>query len=72
MPAGEGEEALLARGAMCQIGLQDAFDRARRLLFRHVAIEFAAERRVRSETAADIDVIALDRIGILACLDLAG
>ena len=57
---------------MREIALQHALDGARRILGLDVAIDLAAERGVRPETAADIDVIALDRIGVLADLDLAG
>ena len=57
---------------MREIGLQDAFDRLRRILGLHVAIELAPERGVGPEAAADQDVIALDRIGVLAVLHLAG
>ena len=45
---------------------------ARRVLRRDVAIELAAERGVRPEAAADQNVIALDRIVVLARLNLAG
>ena len=57
---------------MREIGLQDALDRLRRILRLHVAVKLAAERGVWSEAAADQDVIALDRIGVLAVLHLAG
>src|SRR5208282_1670134 len=72
VPACKGEKGLLARRAMRQIGLQDALDRARRLLRGNVTIELAAKDRVRSETAANKNVIALDGIGVLVRLDLAG
>ncbi len=70
--AREGEEALLRRRAMREIGLEHALDRARRVLRLDVAIELAAERRLRAEAAADQHVIALDRIGVLVHLHLAG
>ena len=37
-----------------------------------VAIEFAAERGIGAEAAADQDVIALDRVALLGLLHLAG
>ncbi len=55
---------------MGEIAFEHAFDDARRVLRLHVAINLAAERRVRAEAAADIDVIAFDLL--LAILDLAG
>ena len=55
---------------MGEIAFQHAFDDARRILCLHVTIDFAAERRVRAEAAADIDVIAFDLL--FAILDLAG
>ena len=66
MAAREGEEAFLARGAVREIGLEDALDGLRRVLRLHVAIELAAERGIGPEAAADQDVIALDRVALLA------
>ena len=72
MPARESEERFFRRGAVREIGFEDARDRGRRLLGDDVAVELAAERRVRPEAAADQDVIALARVVILVRLDLAG
>src|SRR6185312_3635429 len=72
VPPRKAEEALVRRGAMREIGLEDAFDRARRLVGRDVAVERAADRGVRPEAAADQHVIALDRISLLFRLHLAG
>ena len=55
---------------MGEIAFEHAFDDARRILCLHVAIDLAAEGRVRTETAADVHVIAFDLL--LAILDLAG
>ena len=65
MPAGEGEEGLVGRGAMREIGLEHALDRARRVLGLHVAIDLARQRRLGPEAAADQDVVALDRVAVL-------
>ena len=62
----------LRRSAMRQIGFQNVFDDARCVFGDNVAIEFAAERGVRTEAAADQNVIALDRIVVFVRLDLAG
>ena len=52
---------------MRQIALQHALDGARRILGLDVAVDFARQRRVRTEAAADQDVIALDGVAILRC-----
>src|SRR5512134_518975 len=57
---------------MADIGFQDALDSARRSVGRDIAIELAPERRIRTEAAADMNVIALDRIGIFRHAHLAG
>ena len=53
VPAREGDEAFFAGGAMREIGLENAFDRARRVVRHHIAIELPAEGRIRPEAAAD-------------------
>ena len=55
---------------MGEIAFEHAFDDARRILCLHVTINLAAEGRVRTETAADVHVIAFDLL--LAIFDLAG
>ena len=72
MAAREGEERFLRRGAVREIGFENARDGARRLVGDDVAIKLAAERRVRAEAAADKDVITLERIVVFVDLDLAG
>src|SRR5580700_130115 len=72
MAAREREETFLRRGAVGNVGLEDALDGLRRVLRLDVAVDLAAERRVRPETAADEHVIALDRVAVLADLHLAG
>src|SRR5277367_832170 len=71
MALGEGEEALLRRGAVGHVGFEDALDLLRGVLRLHIAIDVAAERRIGAEAAADQDVIALDRIAVLGLLHLA-
>src|SRR6202453_362198 len=71
MPARKVEEILIAAGTMREIGLEDAADGARHLLGNDITVELAAERRVRAKSAADIDVITLDRIGLLVRLQFA-
>src|SRR5208282_2483522 len=72
VPPRKSEKRLLARVPVREISLQDALNGARRVFRDDVAIKFAAERGVRPEAAADEDVIALYRIGILVRLHLAG
>src|SRR5580704_9530264 len=71
MPSRKGQKVFFAARTMRQIGLEDAADRAWHLLGDDVAIKFATECRVRAEAAANIDVIALARIGVLVRLHLA-
>src|ERR1700691_5389986 len=71
MPARKVEEILFAAGAMREIGLENAADGARHVVGHDVAIKLAAERGVRAKAATDIDVITLDRIGVLVRLHLA-
>ena len=72
MPARERDERLMRRHAMSDIRLQYPLDDPRHVGRRHVAIELTRERGIGTETAADMDVIALDRIGVLGRLHLAG
>ena len=53
------------RHAMSDICLQYPLDDPRHVGRRHVAIELTRERGIGAETAADMDVITLDRIGVL-------
>ena len=55
-----------------EIGLEHPLDRPRRVLGLDVAIDLAADRGLRAEAAADLDVIALDRVAVLGGLHLAG
>src|SRR5438874_1964454 len=68
----KGEETLLARSAVREISLEDALDGARHRFRDDIAIEFAPQRGVGSEAAADRDVIALDRVGVRVGLHFAG
>src|SRR5258708_6783926 len=72
MPARKLEKTFVARHAMREITLEHALDGAWRIARLHVAVDLVAETGVRPEAAADMDVIALDRIGVLADIDLAG
>src|ERR1700691_1913696 len=71
MPARKVEEIFIAAGAMREIGLEDAADRARHLLGDDVTKKLAAERCVRAKSAADIDSKTLDRITLLVRLHFA-
>src|SRR5262245_38944821 len=57
---------------MREIGPKDSLNGLRRILRLDVAVELAPERCVRPKAAADQDVIALDRIGLIIVLHLAG
>ena len=70
MPASKRDETFVARRAVRQIGLQDALHGLRRILRLDVAIDFLTERGLRAETAADIDVIALDLRAVFGVLHL--
>src|SRR5271163_1437609 len=72
VPAREGEERFLRRGAVRNISVENARDGARRLFGDDVPVKLAAERRVRTEAAANQDVITLKRIVVFVHLDLAG
>src|SRR5215510_10513867 len=72
MPARECDETFRRRRAMSEICFQDSLDRPRRILGLDVAIQFASKRGIWPEAAADQHVVALDRIGILIVLHLAG
>ena len=48
MPAHKHNETFLAGGAVLEIGLENAFDRLRRIIGLHVAIKLASERRLRA------------------------
>src|ERR1700722_19874713 len=69
--AGKGEEALAGRSAVRDISFQDALHSARRVFGDDIAIKLAPDRRVWTEAAANENVIAFDRIGIFARLNLA-
>src|SRR3984893_49619 len=62
---GEGEERLGRRGAVTHVGLEHALDGRRRVLRLYIAVDFAAERGVRAKGAADMNVIALDRVALV-------
>ena len=70
VPAREGQEAFLRRGAMGQVGLEHALDGFRRILRLDVVKDLAAAHGVGSKAAADMNVIALDLIAVLGNLHL--
>src|ERR1700678_1349606 len=72
VPAREGKERLVGRGAVRKVSFENLLDGARRLFSDDVAINFAPERRVRPKAAADQNVIALDRVRLFVRLDFAG
>src|SRR5580704_19635053 len=61
----ECKERLLLRSPVCEIALQDPLDGLRCILSFHVVEDLASERRLRTETAADQNVIALNRVAIV-------
>src|SRR5205823_12229883 len=63
------EEGLPLIGAMRDIRLEHALDGSRRILRLDVAVERAANTRLGTEPAADMDVIAVDRIAVVGDLD---
>src|SRR5262245_56722549 len=71
MAVGERQKAFRGRRAMSEVGLEHALHPRRGILRLHVAIKLAADHGIGPETAADEDVIALDRVAALARLDLA-
>src|SRR4051812_4422510 len=64
MPFAEGEECLVAI-PMRQITLQDTLDSARRIFRLQVRVNVAREPRVRTEAAADQNVVAIDCVTFL-------
>src|SRR5262245_39927016 len=63
------QERFVRARTVRQIDLQHALDRTRRILSLDIVEEFAAEHRVRAESAADMDVITLNRIAVVADRD---
>src|SRR5215470_7184692 len=72
VPAGESEEAFLRRDAVREIGLEHALDDLRRILGFDVVVELRRNRRVSAESAADVNVVALDRVAVFGGLYFAG
>src|SRR5262249_16530830 len=70
--AGESEEAFSRRCAGRGVGLEHALDGLRRILGFDIAVDFRRDRRVRAETATDVNVVALDRVAVFGDLHLAG
>src|SRR6266446_1135399 len=70
MTACEGQECLLRRGAIREVGLERALDGLRRVLSFDVAVELAAKRGIGAEAAANVDVVALDRVALFRHLHL--
>src|SRR5262245_40596191 len=57
---------------MDEIGLEQALNSSRRLLGLDVVVDLRRDRRVGTEAASDVDVIALDRVALVRGLRLAG
>src|SRR6516165_4692106 len=72
VPAGESEEAFLRRDAVREISLEHALDGLRRILGFDVVVDLGRDRRVWAETAADVNVVALDRVAVFGGLHFAG
>src|ERR1700758_4445387 len=72
VPAAELEKALIRRSTLGHIGLEHPLDDLRRVLGAHIAIDFAAERSIGPEPAANVDMITFDGVAFLRRLDLAG
>src|SRR5215468_12765026 len=70
MAAREIGEAFLRACAIGEIGLEHPFDCRRRIFGFDVTVDFAAALRVRTEAAADMDVIGLGRIFVVGALGL--
>ena len=66
MAARKCQEGFFGRGAMREIGLQQALDGLRRVLGLDVVIDLLPDIGVRTEAAAGEEVIALDGIAVLA------
>ena len=66
MAAREGQEGFIGRRAMGEIGLQQPLDRLRRVLGLEVVIDLLPDIGVRAEAAAGEQMIALDRVVVLA------
>src|SRR6202040_3363517 len=65
VPACECGKCLLLAGAMMQIGPEHALDCCRRIFRLDVMVDFAPDARVGTKAAADVNVIAFDRIALL-------
>src|SRR5215472_437464 len=72
MPARKSQECLFRRGAMPEIGLEQPFNRLRRVLGFEVAIDLLSDLGLRAEAAARDEMIALDGIVALAGRDFGG
>ena len=68
----EGKKRLVARRPVREIGFEDSLDGLRRGFRDNVTKQFAPERGIRPEAAADENVIALNGVVILVLLHLAG
>src|SRR3974390_1165552 len=70
MTAREFGEAFLRARAIFEIGFEHPFDCRRRIVGLDVAVYFAAALRLRTEAAADMDVIGLGLIFLVGALGL--
>src|SRR5258705_4564716 len=72
VPPSETKEAFLRRGAVRKIGLEHTFDDPRRVFGFDVVVDLRRDRRVRTEAAADVNVVTFDSVALLGRLHLAG
>src|SRR5437879_1380558 len=72
MAARKCQEGFFGRNAMREIGLQQPFDGLRSILGLEVVIDLLPDIGVRTKAAAGEQMIALDRIDILADIHLRG
>src|SRR5438477_13171823 len=70
MAAREGQECFLRRCAMGEVGLEHALDGLRCVLGLHIAVKLAAERSIGAEAAANVQMVALDRVALVRHLHL--
>ena len=70
MAARKRQEGFFGRNAMREIGLQQSFDRLRRVFRLEVVIDLLPDIGIRSKAAAGEQMIALDGIDILADIHL--
>src|SRR5262245_46851461 len=61
----EGRETLVRRGTVFHPCLEHGFDDTRRVFRLDILEQFAADRAVLTEAAADADIVAIDRVAFV-------